>query len=162
LALQALQNWTRFALVAGGVLGWNFGAWARELAAAWGPGRGLPGRWGPPGGAAGPPGAWRGAPGPRGRHPPAPPGPRHPRPPGRPGGVRSRGQATGARRRGRLVGGAPRAARPRPGVGAGADRCIRLPQRPPAQAVPGRAAGNAGSENVYNLRRGGELAWQQG
>ncbi len=31
LALQALQNWTRFALVAGAVLSWNFAEWAAEL-----------------------------------------------------------------------------------------------------------------------------------
>jgi tetratricopeptide (TPR) repeat protein len=33
LALQALQNWTRFALVAGTILAWNFGEWTAELAA---------------------------------------------------------------------------------------------------------------------------------
>jgi tetratricopeptide (TPR) repeat protein len=38
LGLMALQNWTRFALVAGTVLAWNFGEWAAQLAAAW-PGR---------------------------------------------------------------------------------------------------------------------------
>jgi len=31
LAVQALQNWTRFALVAGTVLTWNFAEWAVEL-----------------------------------------------------------------------------------------------------------------------------------
>jgi tetratricopeptide (TPR) repeat protein len=39
LALQALQNWTRFALVAGAVLMWNFGEWACLLAASAEPGR---------------------------------------------------------------------------------------------------------------------------
>jgi tetratricopeptide (TPR) repeat protein len=39
LSLQALQNWSRFALVAGTVLAWNFGEWARELAAGWKPTR---------------------------------------------------------------------------------------------------------------------------
>jgi tetratricopeptide (TPR) repeat protein len=34
LGLQALQNWSRFALVAGTVLTWQFSAWAAELAAA--------------------------------------------------------------------------------------------------------------------------------
>jgi tetratricopeptide (TPR) repeat protein len=34
LALQALQNWSRFALVAGAVLAWNFAEWAGELRAA--------------------------------------------------------------------------------------------------------------------------------
>jgi tetratricopeptide (TPR) repeat protein len=33
LGLQALQNWSRFALVAGVVLAWNFGEWASQLAA---------------------------------------------------------------------------------------------------------------------------------
>jgi tetratricopeptide (TPR) repeat protein len=33
LALQALQNWSRFALVAGAVLTWNFAAWAGQLMA---------------------------------------------------------------------------------------------------------------------------------
>jgi tetratricopeptide (TPR) repeat protein len=36
LALQALQNWTRFALAAGAVLSWNFGEWAAEVARAGG------------------------------------------------------------------------------------------------------------------------------
>ncbi|HTU19615.1 MAG TPA: hypothetical protein VMG10_16260 [Gemmataceae bacterium] len=31
LALQALQNWTRYALVAGTVLSWNFAKWAEQL-----------------------------------------------------------------------------------------------------------------------------------
>lgn len=34
LALQALQNWTRFALVAGTVLTWNFGEWVYAVQAA--------------------------------------------------------------------------------------------------------------------------------
>jgi tetratricopeptide (TPR) repeat protein len=34
LGLQALQNWSRFALVAGLVLTWNFGEWAALLAAS--------------------------------------------------------------------------------------------------------------------------------
>ena len=34
LALQALQNWSRFALVAGAVLSWNFAEWAAEMLAA--------------------------------------------------------------------------------------------------------------------------------
>jgi tetratricopeptide (TPR) repeat protein len=34
LALQAMQNWSRFALVAGVVLTWNFGAWAAQLLVA--------------------------------------------------------------------------------------------------------------------------------
>jgi tetratricopeptide (TPR) repeat protein len=34
LALQALQNWSRFALVAGTVLSWNFAEWAAEMLAA--------------------------------------------------------------------------------------------------------------------------------
>jgi tetratricopeptide (TPR) repeat protein len=34
LALQAMQNWSRFALVAGVVLAWNFGAWAVQLRGA--------------------------------------------------------------------------------------------------------------------------------
>lgn len=34
LALQALQNWGRFGLVAGAVLMWNFGEWAAELASS--------------------------------------------------------------------------------------------------------------------------------
>jgi tetratricopeptide (TPR) repeat protein len=33
LALQALQNWSRFALVAGAVLTWNFAEWAEQLQA---------------------------------------------------------------------------------------------------------------------------------
>jgi tetratricopeptide (TPR) repeat protein len=33
LALQALQNWSRFALVAGTVLAWNFGEWTYQLTA---------------------------------------------------------------------------------------------------------------------------------
>jgi tetratricopeptide (TPR) repeat protein len=40
LALQALQNWSRFALVAGTILAWNFGEWACLLA----PGA-EPGKW---------------------------------------------------------------------------------------------------------------------
>jgi len=36
--LQALQNWSRFALVAGTVLAWNFGEWAAALAALRRPG----------------------------------------------------------------------------------------------------------------------------
>jgi tetratricopeptide (TPR) repeat protein len=40
LALQALQNWSRFALVAGAVLSWNYGEWAVAFAAA-APGRRL-------------------------------------------------------------------------------------------------------------------------
>jgi tetratricopeptide (TPR) repeat protein len=39
LALQALQNWTRFALVGGTLLAWNFGEWATELTALCRPGR---------------------------------------------------------------------------------------------------------------------------
>jgi tetratricopeptide (TPR) repeat protein len=35
LGLQALQNWSRFALVAGVVLTWNFGEWAEELSRSW-------------------------------------------------------------------------------------------------------------------------------
>lgn len=35
LGLQALQNESRFALVAGTVLAWNFGAWALELSGTW-------------------------------------------------------------------------------------------------------------------------------
>lgn len=34
LALQALQNWSRFALVAGAVLSWNLAEWAAEMLAA--------------------------------------------------------------------------------------------------------------------------------
>jgi tetratricopeptide (TPR) repeat protein len=40
LALLAMQNWTRFALVAGTVLAWNFGEWAAELTAHHRPGWG--------------------------------------------------------------------------------------------------------------------------
>jgi tetratricopeptide (TPR) repeat protein len=40
LSLQALQNWSRFALVAGLVLSWNFGEWAREFVPDRLPGRG--------------------------------------------------------------------------------------------------------------------------
>jgi tetratricopeptide (TPR) repeat protein len=39
-AMQIMQHWTRFALVAGTVLAWNFGEWAAELAALRRPGRG--------------------------------------------------------------------------------------------------------------------------
>jgi hypothetical protein len=40
LALLAMQNWTRFALVAGTVLAWNFGEWAAELVGQQRPGWG--------------------------------------------------------------------------------------------------------------------------
>jgi tetratricopeptide (TPR) repeat protein len=39
LALQALQNWTRFALVAGAILAWNFGEWVGRMSEGWAPGR---------------------------------------------------------------------------------------------------------------------------
>jgi tetratricopeptide (TPR) repeat protein len=42
LGLQALQNWSRFALVAGTVLAWNFGEWAAALAALRRPGEERP------------------------------------------------------------------------------------------------------------------------
>ena len=57
LALQALQNWTRFALVAGAVLSWNFGEWVAAMARAGGTMRAWAG-WGLRAGLAGILGVW--------------------------------------------------------------------------------------------------------
>jgi tetratricopeptide (TPR) repeat protein len=46
LGLQALQNWSRFALVAGTILAWSFGEWAAELRAAAEPGKRPWASWG--------------------------------------------------------------------------------------------------------------------
>jgi tetratricopeptide (TPR) repeat protein len=62
LGLQALQNWSRFGLVAGAIVAWNFAEWARELTVSWQPG--LPGRigsWCLRGGLAGVMAVWIGA-----------------------------------------------------------------------------------------------------
>jgi tetratricopeptide (TPR) repeat protein len=37
LGLQAIQNWSRFALVAGTILAWNLGEWTSQLAVEWQP-----------------------------------------------------------------------------------------------------------------------------
>jgi len=39
LGLKALQNWSRFGLVAGVIVAWNFGEWSYQLTADWKPGR---------------------------------------------------------------------------------------------------------------------------